>query len=89
MPPEEVASLIAVDFALEDGKLVGQGERIYPTQGPVVLASWYANAQPQGYRSVCGGLVYVHDPAGPIGRDDKKEGGSRQDMMSPGLKSCV
>jgi hypothetical protein len=43
MPPEKSASLIAVDFRLENGKLIGWGERIYKKNDPPLYASWYAN----------------------------------------------
>lgn len=61
MPPEEIPLLIAVDFKLDNGKLVGREERIEHQRGQLMFASWYANVQPQGYRPVCGGVVYVQE----------------------------
>jgi len=59
MPPEEPAALIAIDFKLDNGKLTGNGERIYPLAKPTLFASWYSETQPKGYCTVCGGLVFV------------------------------
>jgi hypothetical protein len=53
--------LIAIDFRFGNGKLIGREERIESIPDHTMFASWYATTQPQGYRSVCGGLVYVRD----------------------------
>lgn len=61
MPPEQPQLLIAIDFALREGKLVGREERVEPKTGRNIFVSWYAEEQPEGYQSVCGGLVYVRN----------------------------
>ncbi len=61
MAPENPTTLVAVDFRLENGKLMGEGERINSMHDPRVPASWYSGAQPPGYRPVCNGVVYVKD----------------------------
>src|SRR5271169_3450946 len=61
MPPEEIPLLIAVDFKLDNEKLIGREERLEHACGKKMFASWYANVQPRGFRPVCGGVVYVQD----------------------------
>lgn len=62
MPPEEIPLVIAVEFGLDNNEeLVGREERLEHMSGRKMFASWYANQQPKGYKSVCGGVVYVQD----------------------------
>jgi len=61
MAPENPTTLIVVDLRLENGELIGEGERITSLSDPRVPTSWYSGALPAGYRPVCNGVVHVKE----------------------------
>lgn len=61
MSPEAIApgSLIFVDTWLEDGRLLGRGERL--TSRGFMTVSWYAIEQPDGSHALGDGVAYVYE----------------------------
>ncbi len=61
MSPEAVApgSLIFVDSWLEDGRLLGRGERL-KSRGNMTV-SWYAIEQPDGSHALGDGVAYIYE----------------------------
>jgi hypothetical protein len=61
MPPEEVETLVAVDFRVDKRKLLGSCERVECQPDGMLWVSWYALSKPEGFVAVGGGSVYVDE----------------------------
>jgi len=59
MAPEKVFGLIAINLRMENGRLIGDGERV-TAAGPLYV-SWYARSPGEAQLPIAGGLVHVHD----------------------------
>jgi hypothetical protein len=63
MPPEEADLVVAIDFRLENGKLVGRAQRLQHPANADLYVSFYSRVQPKGFTPACGGAIYVQDSA--------------------------
>jgi hypothetical protein len=60
MPPEEVAHVLAIDWATYDhDTLTGRSEQLWAYPDKKLSVSWYSEETPEGYIPICGGVAYA------------------------------